>query len=458
MAKHLSPPSRKLSWLTGMLVFTNHVYARGGWVAIGVGSLIMWLYYTLSRPAVIDFLGISPNLLGLVVAFLIGMAFLGLGIASLIYFTYREGWRAVWLLRHGEATVGKWIEEEEPDREAEPHKVVWNYFTLQPKKATRQLIALINSLDSDKLVWNYLTFETKEGTTRQLTALVSSLDSDKLKDETEELILYDPHKTDRAMVFDAIPNAPAILPDGRFGPTPNPKAGFLLAPLLVLLLNIGFYVSHFGSSEERTVSESERYNEAFDHYMAGRDKKAQKAFQIFTELLGDKPLSDLDFADHERAFTAYLFLSERTSDKEEKQRYLQHAIKHMALIDRVEPIDTAWQKNMATNYYGISQIALQEHFFAEAEQAARKAVALDPSAHLYIAHLPAALLFQGKYMEAQDIYLKWKDQLVTDPVETPKREFKLGTLFLSDLEQMEGNTTSRIDVERAKALLIPEKE
>lgn len=455
MAKHLSPPPRKLSWLTRLLVFTNHVYARGGWVAIGIGSLVMWLYYTLSRPAVIDFLGIAPDLLGLVVAFLIGMAFLGLGIASLIYFTYKEGWRAVWLLRYGEVAMGKWIEEEESGQGVGPHKIVWNYFTFRAKKATRQLTSLINSLDRGKLVRNHFAFETKEGTPLQLTALVNSLDRDKLKDETEELILYDPQKTDRAMVFDAIPNAPVILLDGRFGPTPNPKAAFLLAPLLVLLLNIGFYAYHFGSSEERTLSESERYDEAFDYYMTGRDKKAKKAFQIFTELLEDKPLGDLDFADHERAFSAYLFLSERTKDKGKKQRYLQHAIKHMGLIDRVEPIDTAWQKNMATNYYGISQIALHEHFFAEAEQAARKAGELDPAAHLYIAHLPAALLFQGKHMEAQDIYLKWKDQLVIDPMETPKRQFKLGTLFLSDLEQIEGTKTSRIDVERAKALLRP---
>ncbi len=124
----------------------------------------------------------------------------------------------------------------------------------------------------------------------------------------------------------------------------------------------------------------------------------------------------------------------------------------MGLIDRVEPIDTAWQKNMATNYYSISHIALHERFFAEAEQAARKAVELDPAAHLYIAHLPAALLFQGKYKEAQDIYLKWKDQLVTDPGRITE-EVPLDSFFLSDLQQIEGTATSRMDVERAKAIL-----
>ncbi len=128
-------------------------------------------------------------------------------------------------------------------------------------------------------------------------------------------------------------------------------------------------------------------------------------------------------------------------------------MKHMGFIDQVEPIDTAWQKMMARSYYSISQYALDERFFAEAEQAARKAIALDPAVPLYIAPLPAALLFQGKYMEAQDIYLKWKDQLVTDPVEIDQRAFVLGDLFLSHLQNIEGTGTTRMDVERAKALL-----
>lgn len=127
---------------------------------------------------------------------------------------------------------------------------------------------------------------------------------------------------------------------------------------------------------------------------------------------------------------------------------MQHTIKHMGLIDQVEPIDTAWQKSLASHYYSISRSALHGHFFAEAEQTARRALELDPAAYLYITPLPAALLFQGKYMEAQDIYLKWKDQLLNK-----NEEILLGFLFLQDLEQIEGTTTSHIDVEWAKALL-----
>lgn len=121
----------------------------------------------------------------------------------------------------------------------------------------------------------------------------------------------------------------------------------------------------------------------------------------------------------------------------------------MSLIDQVEPIDSAWQKSLASHYYDISRSALHAHFFAEAEQTARRALELDPSAHRYITPLPAALLFQGKYMEAQDIYLKWKDRLLDK-----NEEILLGSLFLQDLQQIEGTATSRMDVERAKAILI----
>ena len=181
----------------------------------------------------------------------------------------------------------------------------------------------------------------------------------------------------------------------------------------------------------------------------GDDDETKKAFLAFIELLEDKRPSSLYFRDHDMARYAYYFLAGGTKNREKKQIYLKNTIKHMALIDREVPIDTAWQKSLASTYYDISRSAFFGHFFAEAEQTARRAIALDPSAHWYITPLPAALLFQGKYMEAQDIYLKWKDQLL--PYE---EEILLGTLFLRDLEQIEGTATSRLDVERAKTLLV----
>ena len=93
----------------------------------------------------------------------------------------------------------------------------------------------------------YFTFETKEGITQQGTSIVNSKDGLKLIDGVEKLILYNPKNPAQVVVFDSIPNAPAILPDGRFGSIPKPRAGILVAPLLVFLLNIGFYAYHFCS-------------------------------------------------------------------------------------------------------------------------------------------------------------------------------------------------------------------
>lgn len=219
MAKILPPPPRKLSWLTQLLVFNSHVYSLGGWVATGIGSLAVWFCYTITRPAALNIPGVSIDPLGLVAFFLIGMAFLGIGLATLIYFTFKNGWREVWLLRYGEVAMGKGVENKKKSLGSKPNKNVSNY----------------------------LTFETKEGITHQVSSLVNSRDGYKLKDGAKKLILYAPENPDLVVVFDAIPNAPCVLPDGRFGPPPNPRARILLAPLLVLLLNIGFCVYHFGS-------------------------------------------------------------------------------------------------------------------------------------------------------------------------------------------------------------------
>ncbi|NRB49024.1 MAG: hypothetical protein HRU41_15215 [Saprospiraceae bacterium] len=210
MAKHLSPPPRKLSWLTRLLVFNSHVYSLGGWVATGIGCLMIWFCYTVTRPAALNSSGVSVNLLGLVAFFLIGMVFLGIGLATLIHFTFKNGWREVRLLRYGEVAVGKWVKNE-------------------------------------KKRWKYFTFETRQGITHQGTFVVNSKDGLKLIDGVEKLILYNPKNPDQVVAFDAIPNAPSVLPDGRFGPIPKPRVGILIAPLLVLLLNICFYAYHFGS-------------------------------------------------------------------------------------------------------------------------------------------------------------------------------------------------------------------
>lgn len=49
--------------------------------------------------------------------------------------------------------------------------------------------------------------------------------------------------------------------------------------------------------------------------------------------------------------------------------------------------------------------------FAESEKQAQDALAIDPSQHWIVTNLAAALLFQGKYEEAEKTYLQYKEEL-----------------------------------------------
>ena len=81
--------------------------------------------------------------------------------------------------------------------------------------------------------------------------------------------------------------------------------------------------------------------------------------------------------------------------------------------------------------------------FAQAEQYAREALPIDPSKHWINANLAAALLFQGRYDEAEQIYRQYKDEL------------KDG--FLADFEEFEKAGVipeeCKADVERIKKML-----
>lgn len=55
-----------------------------------------------------------------------------------------------------------------------------------------------------------------------------------------------------------------------------------------------------------------------------------------------------------------------------------------------------------------------------------------PREPVFIRHLPAALLFQGKIEKAKTIYLEWKDQAVIDGETGAETLFQ--ELFLEDLQ------------------------
>lgn len=59
--------------------------------------------------------------------------------------------------------------------------------------------------------------------------------SEKVEDEEKEIILYDRFRPDRAIVYDAMPSAPKILPEGLIDPAYISKGWVLLLPLVTLI-------------------------------------------------------------------------------------------------------------------------------------------------------------------------------------------------------------------------------
>lgn len=90
--------------------------------------------------------------------------------------------------------------------------------------------------------------------------------------------------------------------------------------------------------------------------------------------------------------------------------------------------------------------AIFEKQYAEAETYSKEALEVDSTNHIAYSNLAAALLFQGKYLEAEKIYSQYKSEL------------KEG--FLSDFDEF--SKTGVIpknregDVEKIKQLLLKE--
>lgn len=93
-----------------------------------------------------------------------------------------------------------------------------------------------------------------------------------------------------------------------------------------------------------------------------------------------------------------------------------------------------------------SFIAIFENQYSEAETYSKEALEVDSTKHIAYSNLAAALLFQGKYLEAEKIYLQYKAEL------------KDG--FLSDFEEFARTgvipKNREEDVKKIKQLLLKE--
>ena len=78
---------------------------------------------------------------------------------------------------------------------------------------------------------------------------------------------------------------------------------------------------------------------------------------------------------------------------------------------RYESQPDAYRSNYASVMGGQSYQCLFIGHYEEAEQLARESIAIDESKHWVFTNLATALLFQGRYNEAEAVYLQYKDEL-----------------------------------------------
>lgn len=115
-------------------------------------------------------------------------------------------------------------------------------------------------------------------------------------------------------------------------------------------------------------------------------------------------------------------------------------------IWRQYPENTIIIPRLANAYGALAWYQLFNRHFLEVEQAARKGMDIDPSQEWINTNLALGLLFQGKYEEAEDVYVSFKERAFNDAM-----TFK--TAFLQDLADLEAAGITHPDVEKVRELL-----
>lgn len=103
----------------------------------------------------------------------------------------------------------------------------------------------------------------------------------------------------------------------------------------------------------------------------------------------------------------------------------------------------------AEQYGSLAWYHLFNRQFTEAETAARRGIALGGEAAEWIhTNLALSLLYQGKYEEAEAVYLEFKGQMYDE-------EQSWGAIFLKDLDELEAAGITHPDVAKIRKLLKP---
>ncbi|MCB0839944.1 MAG: hypothetical protein KDD99_24915, partial [Bacteroidetes bacterium] len=113
-----------------------------------------------------------------------------------------------------------------------------------------------------------------------------------------------------------------------------------------------------------------------------------------------------------------------------------------------EPDDIEIKTKLVEALYDLSWLGLFANAFEESEKAARRVLVLSPESTGVITNLASALLFSGRFSDAETYYLEWKDKpWISDSAQT------FGDIFLADLKELEEAGVTHPDMKKARKLL-----
>lgn len=105
-----------------------------------------------------------------------------------------------------------------------------------------------------------------------------------------------------------------------------------------------------------------------------------------------------------------------------------------------------FEASMAEDYGSTAWYYLFAKAFNKAEKAAKRGLELDPTQTWIYSNYALALLYQGKYETAKEMYLKYKNQFNS-------HDQKFLGVFLQDFDDLEAAGVTHPDVEKIRALL-----
>ena len=175
---------------------------------------------------------------------------------------------------------------------------------------------------------------------------------------------------------------------------------------------------------------------------ADRDQMMKSALEIYKRLMGE----NAHF--YGQRLANCLFGLANSQVKQEKYSQAYQCFKR-----NIPLLKTLYQSDKSNYTELLNDILVSQSFYSifekqyvEAENYSKEALEVDSTKHVAYSNLAAALLFQGKYQEAEKIYRQYKSEL------------KEG--FLSDFEEFsEAGVIPKNreeDVEKIKQLLLKE--